>query len=88
MMVMVNLGTLIPSAPGYVGVFQFFGVQALAAFGVAAEPALAVAILAHVVQWGLVTALGLLFVARESLDLGSFGQVSRPELATAEVIDE
>lgn len=85
MMVMVNLGTLIPSAPGYVGVFQFFGVQALAAFGVATEPALAIAILAQAVQWGIVTGLGLLFVARESLDLGSFGRVTRGELATAEV---
>jgi uncharacterized protein (TIRG00374 family) len=67
LMVTVNLGTLIPSAPGYIGAFQFFGVLALSAFGVPAGVALAVAIVAHAAQWITVTAGGLLFVARESL---------------------
>ncbi len=70
MMVMVNLGTLIPSAPGYVGVFQFFGVMALAAFGVPTSVALAIAIVSHAAQWVTVTGIGLAFVARESLNLG------------------
>jgi glycosyltransferase 2 family protein len=68
LMVMVNLGTLIPSAPGYIGAFQFFGVLALSAFGVPASSALAVAIVAHAVQWLTVTVGGLIFVARESLN--------------------
>ena len=36
-----NLGTLIPSSPGYVGVFDFIGRSVLAQFGVPAEAALA-----------------------------------------------
>ena len=71
MMVMVNLGTLIPSAPGYVGVFQFFGVLALSAFGVPAGLALAMSIVSHAAQWVTVTGIGLAFVARESLALGT-----------------
>lgn len=70
MMVMVNLGTLIPSAPGYVGVFQFFGVLALSAFGVPTGIALAIAIVSQAVQWVTVTGIGLAFVARESMNLG------------------
>lgn len=86
MMVMVNLGTLIPSAPGYVGVYQFFGVQALQAFGVTAEAALAVAILAQAVQWTIVTGLGLIFVARESLDLRGLATEPAVEAGAADVV--
>lgn len=70
MMVLVNLSSLIPSAPGYVGVFQAAGVMALGAFGVPSGVALAVAIVAHASQWVTVTTIGLAFTARESLSLG------------------
>ena len=80
MMVAVNLGTLIPSTPGYVGAFQFFGVLALSAFGVSTGEALAVSIVAHVVQWITVTGIGLFFAARESIGLRT--------LATAEAESE
>ncbi len=71
MMSMVNLGSLIPSAPGYVGVFQFFGVLALSAFGVPTGVALAIAIVSQVIQWVTVTGIGLFFVARESMSLAA-----------------
>jgi uncharacterized protein (TIRG00374 family) len=71
LMVTVNLGILVPSAPGYVGAFQAFGVLALSAFGIPTSVALAITIVAHVEQWVIVTGIGLLFVARESLQLGS-----------------
>lgn len=70
MMAMVNLGSLIPSAPGYIGAYQFFGVMALSAFGVSAGSALAMAIVTHASQWVTVTGVGLAFVARESVGLG------------------
>jgi uncharacterized protein (TIRG00374 family) len=71
LMVTVNLGILVPSAPGYVGAFQAFGVLALSAFGIPTSVALAITILAHVEQWVIVTGIGLLFVARESIQLGA-----------------
>lgn len=67
MMVMVNLGALIPATPGNIGTFQVFAVLALSVFGVPTVVALAAAILAHIVQYVLVTAAGLMFLARESM---------------------
>jgi glycosyltransferase 2 family protein len=67
LLVFVNLGIMIPSAPGYVGTFQFFAVEALAMFQVPRELALSLAIVAHAQQYLLVTAIGAYFVTREHL---------------------
>jgi uncharacterized protein (TIRG00374 family) len=83
LMVTVNLGILVPSAPGYVGAFQAFGVLALSAFGVPTSVALAITIIAHVEQWLIVTGIGLLFVARESVRLGSLTVESAAPSSTA-----
>jgi uncharacterized protein (TIRG00374 family) len=69
LVVVVNLGIMLPAAPGYVGTFQFFAVAALAVWGVPRERALAVAIVAHLVQYVLVTAIGLYFFGREHVSL-------------------
>lgn len=69
-MALVNLGSLIPSAPGYVGTFQFFAVAALAPFGVAPGLALSFAVVSHLTQYLLVTTVGLLFMWKENLSLG------------------
>jgi glycosyltransferase 2 family protein len=68
-LIIVNLGIMLPSAPGYVGTFQFFVILALGAFGVGREAALSIAIVSHVMQYVLVTGLGLLFLARMNLSL-------------------
>lgn len=67
LMVLVNLGIMIPSAPGYVGTFQFFAVAALAMFQVPRETALSLAIVSHAMQYALVTAIGAFFVMRSQL---------------------
>jgi uncharacterized protein (TIRG00374 family) len=77
LLVVVNLGIMLPAAPGYVGTFQFFAVSALAVWGVPREPALAVAIVAHLAQYVLVTAIGLVFFGREHLSLRTVAAVSR-----------
>lgn len=82
MMVMVNLGALIPATPGNIGTFQVFAVLALSAFGVPTAVALAAAILAHIVQYVLVTAAGLIFLARESM---GWSDVSRAGAEVEEV---
>lgn len=66
-LVTINLGIMVPSGPGYVGTQEAFGSLALGAFGVAAATALALVALSHAVQYVLVTALGLVFFAREDL---------------------
>jgi len=77
LLVVVNLGIMLPAAPGYVGTFQFFAVSALGVWGVPREPALAVAIVAHLVQYAVVTAIGLVFFGREHLSLRAVAAASR-----------
>ncbi|MHB0868343.1 MAG: lysylphosphatidylglycerol synthase transmembrane domain-containing protein [Chloroflexota bacterium] len=72
LLVVVNLGIMLPSAPGYVGTFQFFAVMALGVFGVPKETALAVAIASHLMQYVMVTAIGLLFFARGNVAFWRF----------------
>ena len=76
LMVVVNLGIMLPSAPGYVGTFQFFGVMAMGVFGISKETALAIAISSHLMQYLLVTAIGLIFFAKENLAFWRFEEIS------------
>ncbi|MCS7003311.1 MAG: flippase-like domain-containing protein, partial [Dehalococcoidia bacterium] len=69
LVVFVNLGIMIPSAPGYIGTFQLFAKLALSAFNVSAAIGLSVAILSHAIQYFLVTGIGFVVFAREHLSL-------------------
>ncbi|MCS6800421.1 MAG: lysylphosphatidylglycerol synthase transmembrane domain-containing protein [Chloroflexota bacterium] len=71
LLVFVNLGIMIPSAPGYIGTFQLFAKIALSAFGVGATLGFSVAILAHAIQYFLVTGAGLAVFVREHLTLST-----------------
>jgi len=69
LVVFVNLGIMIPSAPGYIGTFQLFAKLALGDFGVDPATAISVAILSHALQYFLVTGLGLAVFIREQTPL-------------------
>lgn len=60
-LVFTSIGVVLPSAPGYVGTFQYFSVLALTLFSISKELALSYAILAHVIQWAPVTLIGLIY---------------------------
>ncbi|MBA4180434.1 MAG: hypothetical protein C0506_07590 [Anaerolinea sp.] len=66
-----NLAMLIPSSPGYIGVFHAAATLSLAPFGVGPSHALSFAILAHLVNVVPVSILGasFLLLGRESLNL-------------------
>lgn len=65
---LINLGILLPAAPGYVGTFESFGKLALVGgFGVGEELALGVVVVSHGLQYALITGLGFVFAAREGL---------------------
>ncbi|HET6316340.1 MAG TPA: lysylphosphatidylglycerol synthase transmembrane domain-containing protein [Chloroflexota bacterium] len=66
-LVVINLGIMVPSGPGYVGTQEFFGASALGAVGANPQSALALVVVSHAVQYALITGLGLLFLAREQL---------------------
>ncbi len=59
---LINLGILVPSAPGYLGAFQYFGVLALSAWQVPSEKALACVVLIHACQYLPVTFWGLSYL--------------------------
>ena len=66
-LVTINLGIMVPSGPGYVGTLEFFGTAALGVVGANPQAALALVVVSHVVQYTVVTGLGLLFFAHEHL---------------------
>lgn len=70
LLVFVNLGIMVPSAPGYIGTYQFFARLALASFAVSPERALGLALVSHAIQYFLVTGVGLVVLWREQLTLG------------------
>ena len=52
----LNLGSAVPSSPGYVGTYEWLGVASLGLVGIDKEPALAFTILLHA-TWYLPTTL-------------------------------
>ena len=54
----LNLGSAVPSSPGYVGTYEWLGVAALGLVGVDKEPALAFTILLHATWYAPTTVVG------------------------------
>ena len=57
---LTSLGMVVPSSPGYVGVFEYLAVLALSLFGVSREGALGYALVLHVLLYLSSSVLGLL----------------------------
>ncbi len=79
MLAVVNLGIMLPAAPGCVGALQVFAVAALGVSGVGRELALAMAIDAHVVPYALVTAIGVSLLGRQQLSLAGLFRPAREQ---------
>lgn len=77
-MVIVNLGTLVPSAPGYLGTFQFFCWLSLGLFGVSKELAVSYGLVLNIMEYLPVTLIGVGFLMSENL---GFRHVMRAETA-------
>ncbi len=67
LLVFVNLGTMVPSAPGFIGVYQAAAVLALSAYNVDENVAFSLALLTNTFQYVLVTAIGLFFFSRMNM---------------------
>lgn len=59
---LVNLGILAPTAPGYLGAFQYFGTLALNVWQVPSETALACIVVIHACQYLPITIWGLSYI--------------------------
>jgi uncharacterized protein (TIRG00374 family) len=79
----VNLAGLVPASPGQVGVFEFFTGLVLGAVGVGETQAHAYALVAHVVIWLPVTALGFYYLARHGLGWGAITHAGELERSAA-----
>jgi len=79
LLVFVNLGIMIPSAPGYIGTYQLFAKIALGAFAVPEAAGLALSFVVHALQYSLVTSVGLICVWRLGLSPRSLSEVSDGE---------
>lgn len=73
--VIVNLGLIIPSSPGFVGTFQFFCVAALGLFAIDKSRALSFSVIYHLSQWLPTTLAGLYYLNRENLKLSDLATV-------------
>jgi len=83
LLVFVNLGIMIPSAPGYIGTYQLFAKLALGAFGIAASAAVALSFVAHALQYTLITSVGLLSLWKLGFSPRNLGQMARAEQTAA-----
>jgi conserved hypothetical protein len=68
-LVVVNLGIMIPSSPGYVGTFEYFCTKALGVFNVTKESALSYALVLRIFQYIPITVLGFFFLLKEGISL-------------------
>ena len=67
LLVVLQVGTAVPSAPGKLGVFQYLCILALAPFGVGKSTALIYSVLLYLVAFGPLLLLGAFFVWWEGI---------------------
>ena len=75
----VNLATILPSAPGYVGTFDAPGIAVLLLYDVAEALAGAYVLTLHAALWLPSTLVGLIFMAREGLSWSVFDSAAQME---------
>lgn len=68
-LVVINLGSAIPSSPGYIGVYHYLAVLALSVFGIERSPALAYAIGTHALNMIANVSLGAFFLSSQGVSL-------------------
>jgi len=69
LVVVINMGVMIPSSPGFVGVFQYLCVVSLSFFAVPKETALGFSVVLHAIQFVPVTLLGWFYLTRMHISL-------------------
>ena len=75
LVIMLNLGMLIPSSPGYIGTYQVMCIAALSPFGVEKELALSISIVLHILMLSITTVIGMICFWRENLKIKEKGTI-------------
>jgi hypothetical protein len=72
----IVIGVALPSAPGFVGVFEGFAALALGVYGITQAQALAWAVVFHVAAFIPITLIGAYYFLRLGLHLGDIGSAA------------
>lgn len=72
LMAVINLGIMVPSSPGYIGPFEFFGVGTLLLFGVPKAASLPAILIIHAIVWLPITLWGFYYMWTLKLSLQEF----------------
>ncbi len=80
LLVVVSISILVPSSPGFVGVYHAGAVWSLMAYGVPKEDALSCALVLHAAQYIVVTLMGFYFLRKEHLSLKKLGEEATEEM--------
>jgi len=71
LMGILNLGIMIPAAPGGLGTFEFITVRSLALYGVGGSLAFSYGLVSHLIQNGSIVLIGLIFLWQMGISLSS-----------------
>jgi hypothetical protein len=70
-LVIVNLGIMVPSSPGYIGAFEYFCIKSLSLFNITKEVALGLALIFRVAEITPITIIGYIYLVKEGVSLSS-----------------
>lgn len=79
-MAVINLGLLVPSSPGFIGVFQTLTILVLGLFAIPNSDALAYSVIVHLCQYLPLTVVGIFLL--HTLGLHSFRELTQNEKGT------
>jgi len=68
-MIVLAFGIILPSSPGFVGVYEYFCVLGLSIFGIGKDVAVSFSLLVHSLQFFCIIALGLISLSKENVSL-------------------
>lgn len=80
---MTSMGAVVPSSPGYVGVFHYLVVVAMGAYGVEREVALGFAVVIHLMLILPLGLLGAFSLSRLGMTLSNVGKIQRDDKLVA-----
>jgi len=85
-LVMVTIGIMIPSSPGFIGTYHYFCKQSLSLFGVPESEALSFAVISHAMNTIPYTIIGLVYFWKENLRFSD--AVAEKQLVEHEMAEE
>lgn len=80
----MNLATIIPSSPGYVGTFDLAGIRVLMSYGIVQTTAAAYTLVLHGALWFPITLLGAFYMWKEQVSWRDLSAAARSRRANGE----